>query len=84
MKFTWSYQEKNNKKEENNSPKKYSEEWYAQERKRLKALFYEKTHIKPGTKLTENDIQKYWNEFEAIGLYQGVTREGLREALLED
>ena len=83
MKFTWSYQEKENNKE-NNNIQKYSEEWYAQERKRLKALFYEKTHIKPGTKLTENDIQKYWDEFEVIGIYQGVTREGLREALLED
>ena len=78
MKFTWSYQEKNTE------PKKYSEEWYKQENKRLKELFYKETHITPGTKLTEEDIKKYWNEFEKIGLYQGVTRESLKEAILED
>ena len=52
MKFTWSYQE------QNAEPKKYSEEWYAQENKRLKDLFYKETHIKPGTKITEEDIKK--------------------------
>lgn len=78
MKFTWSYQE------QNTEPKKYSEEWYEQENKRLKDLFYKETNIKPGTKITEEDIKKYWNEFERIGLYQGVIREALKEILLED
>lgn len=69
---------------DNKEIKKYSPEWFEQRALKFRESFYKYTGIKPGTPITEKDIEEHrFGAFNKIAFYNGCTDEELTEALLK-